>query len=146
MNKSENTTPTQGHSAHHLSYLVALLLLLLAVSGATGDTGELGTTPPLIKMDSLIFSGRALSGGVADGVRTTVEGLTDSGTYTSPPITAPLPFNAVGPQWIIDVPAGASYSLEVRTGLDGEVWGEWIPVEGELDWMRPETGKIVGLS
>jgi hypothetical protein len=145
MTKSENTTPTQTRSVHRLSYLVALLLLLLlAVSGAAGDTGELDTTPPLIKQDELIFAAHALAGGVTEGIRTTAEGLTESGTYTSLPIAAPLPFTDVGPQWIIDVPAGAGYSLEVRTGLDGETWGDWIPVEGELDWMQPETGEIVG--
>ncbi len=144
MNQSKHTTSTRTRSMRHLSYLVALLLLLAVTSGAAGDTAGPNATAPVIQQDELVFTGRALTGGVADGARMTAEGLTESGTYTSPPITAPLPFTDVGPQWLIDVPAGAGYSLEVRTGLDGETWGEWIPVEGELDWMRPETGEMVG--
>ena len=120
-------------------YLPVLLLLILTASSAAGKTDS-----SLIKHDELVLAGPDLGGGRSNGVQIAPEGLTASGAYTSPPITAPLPFTDVGPQWIIDVPAGASYSLELRTGLDGEVWGDWVQVEGELDWMRPETGEWVG--
>ena len=101
--------------------LPVLLFLILTASGAAGETN-----PPLIKHDELVLTGRGLGAGKSDGVQVAPEGLTASGSFESLPITAPLPFTDVGPQWIIDLPAGASYSLELRTGLDGEVWGDWV--------------------
>lgn len=131
-------------AVRRLSFAAALAVLLLLESGVEGNAEVQNTVPSLVKRDEMTFAGPDLAGGAADGIKSTVLGLTASGIYTSSPITARMPFTDVGPQWMIDVPPGASYALEIRTGLDGELWGDWIPVEGELDWVRPETGEIVG--
>jgi hypothetical protein len=119
--------------------LTMALLLLVSASGAAGEAETAG-----IRHKELVFAGADLGGGSSLGVRTTHDGLTSSGSYTSPPITAPLPFSFVGPVWKIDVPDGASYALSIRAGVDAANWGNWIPVEAETDWKMDEEDRTIG--
>ncbi len=144
MIESSIAVPIDGRVVRHVACAAALFLVLLLASGVEWDSRPNSATPARVRQNELIFAGRDLGEGTSVGVMSTSKGLTDVGVYTSPPISAPLPFTDVGPQWIVEVPTGASYTIEVRTGLDGETWEEWIAVEGELDWMRPETLEIVG--
>lgn len=63
--------------------------------------------------------------------------------FTSDVIAAPIPFNVVVPQWIVDIPDGASLVISVRTG-NSKGWGEWTAVHENHDWTRPEDPDIVG--
>ncbi len=119
--------------------LAMALLLLVSVSGAAGEAEPSG-----IRNQALLLSGADLGGGTSVGVRATRDGLTASGSYTSPPISAPLPFSFVGPIWKIDLPKGASFALYLRTGLDGASWDEWVRVETETDWKQDEDDRIIG--
>lgn len=139
-------------TVRYLLFLLCFSFLLILISAAVGAASS--TTPPadslsLIQQDELAIAGWDLAGGSLEGTVGTLSGITlapgaTNGVLTSLPITTPLPFTDLGPQWIIDLPVGASYSLEVRTGLDGENWTDWIEVEGELDWFYPETNEWVG--
>jgi len=147
-----NPVLSKAEGTHHVSrFAFLLLLLLISTSAARSDTAL-----PLVRGEELVFTGQDFADGVLQGMvvaagyssRSEAEGLTlsggESGTYTSPPIAAPLPFTDVGPQWLIDLPAGAGYTLELRTGPDGNTWDDWVEVEGELDWVRPETNEWMG--
>lgn len=89
-----------------------------------------------------------LQDGVANGAKLTEQGITLGGTangiFVSASIKAPVPFTDVGPQWLVDLPEGSDFQLEIRTSPDGENWNDWIHVEGDLDWVHPETNEWVG--
>lgn len=63
-------------------------------------------------------------------------------SYTSEAIESPIPFNAVVPHWMGTNPE--AITLQVRTGPDGETWGEWVAVHANHDWMEPDETEIVG--
>lgn len=75
-------------------------------------------------------------GDVGDGALILAEGAA-SGTYTSPPIDAPLGFVALGVGWHAPTPGGSGMRLEVRTSPDGAAWGPWH--EAEID-NEPDEG------
>ena len=68
----------------------------------------------------------------------------NSGSYTSPPIQAPIPFNAVVPQWLVDLPHSSSMEFHLRSGSSTSEWGSWREIHPSYDWMLPEDEDIVG--
>ncbi len=66
-------------------------------------------------------------GSQGDGALVLAEGAS-SGTYTSPVLTAPLSFVALGASWHAAVPGDAALDLQVRTGLSTAAWGPWTPL------------------
>lgn len=119
-----------------------IVLLLVASVHASDTAGVANADAPHVRWDSLTISGLEFAAGALEGAIVTADGVTLSGTYTSPPIAAPFPFTDVGPQWIMDWPIGANYGLELRTSLDGQAWSGWVGVEGEPDWRRPDARGI----
>ena len=67
-----------------------------------------------------------------------------SGSYTSPPIQAPISFNAVVPQWLVDLPHSSSMEFHLRSGSSTSAWGSWREIHPSYDWMLPEDEDIVG--
>jgi len=114
-----------------------IVLLLVAFAHASDTAGGAIADSPHVRWANLTISGLEFSAGTLDGAIVTVDGVTLSGTYTSPPVVAPFPFTDVGPQWI-----GANDGLELRTSLDGQAWSDWVRVEGEPDWRRPDAREI----
>ncbi len=53
-------------------------------------------------------------------------------SYESAPVDADHPFNEVLPSWNIDVPAGASFIVELRVGRQAD--GSWSPYLHAGDW------------
>ncbi|HID51495.1 MAG TPA: hypothetical protein EYP41_05600 [Anaerolineae bacterium] len=97
----------------------------------------------------LQFSGADFVGGSGDGWDITAEGLTladgwDTAVYTSPEITAPLPFNAVVPEWLADIPDGASLTIMLRTRPANGAWTEWQDSDIQADWLIPEDPLLIG--
>jgi hypothetical protein len=127
---------------------VWLLALMLPVLMLTASVADAGAQAEVVRADELMVTGLAMGGGAGQGTVVTADGLTleggSSGSYTSPVFSAGLPFSDIGAMWRIDLPAGAGFYLWVRTSSDGVEWSPWTAVEGELDWVRPETNEWVG--
>jgi hypothetical protein len=68
----------------------------------------------------------------------------NSGSYTSPPIQAPIPFNAVVPQWLVDLPHSSGMKFHLRSGSSVSEWDSWREIHPSYDWMLPEDEEIVG--
>lgn len=64
--------------------------------------------------------------------------------YVSPIISAPIPFNAVVPQWIADTPDGTQLYLWLRTANAAGDWSDWFSIAAQDDWMLPDDPDIVG--
>jgi len=95
------------------------------------------------------------AGGTMDGVR--VMGIGDGalmledgrleGNYTSPPLTAPLPFVGLGLTWHARAPQGASLLIQVRTSEDGVTWRDWTampPTDDDEDSLLQSADLLIG--
>jgi hypothetical protein len=123
-------------------FLALLLLVLIPVFTAAAQQPDPARAP----MDDLIIPADTLAADIERGT-TLIGGAlapeTAAGaSFTSAVIEAPIPFNAVVPHWTgTDAEA---ITLQVRTGPDGETWGDWIAVHANHDWMEPGETEIVG--
>ncbi len=48
-----------------------------------------------------------------------------NGTYVSPPFHLSQPFSAAIWKWDVEIPAGTTLTLAIRTSADGEAWSGW---------------------
>ena len=78
----------------------------------------------------------------ADGLQSDGVGLT--AVYTSATITAPFPFNALGPRWQANLPEGAQMELLLRTAKTAGIWSDWADIHAHGDWTLPEDEIITG--
>jgi hypothetical protein len=123
--------------------LVVILILTALVAGpadgALGQSNDAARDP----MAELVLSADELAVG-AEPAATLLDGQLSiaSTPFTSQVIEAPIPFNAVVPQWM--GAAAETIELQVRTGPDGQTWGDWIAVHANHDWMEPDEAEIVG--
>jgi len=118
------------------------VLLLLINWPAYGD----GST---IRSRDLWLSATDFSLGTGENIRVTAAGLTlasgqFSGQYSSPVITAAIPFNLLVPQWESDLPAGSSLSIWLRTANRQGVWSDWYELHESHDMTLPEDIVIIG--
>ncbi|GAB4278773.1 MAG: hypothetical protein Kow0080_30610 [Candidatus Promineifilaceae bacterium] len=60
-----------------------------------------------------------------------------SGSYLSPVIDAPIPFNVIVPSWTGSTPPTATMQLLVRTGTVDGRWQPWEAIEAHTDWNEP---------
>lgn len=122
---------------------LALLALTAAMAGpVTAQTDDPARDP----MADLVLSAGDLTADAAQGAgliggELAAESST-AASFTSQVIDAPIPFNAVVPQWTGD--AAETLELLVRTSADGETWGDWISVHANHDWMEDGEAEIVG--
>lgn len=97
-------------------------------------------------MQDLVITAETLAADIDKGTTLIGGELTPSlesgASFTSQVIEAPIPFNAVVPHWMGANAEGIS--LQVRTGPDGETWGDWVAVHANHDWMEPDEPEIVG--
>jgi hypothetical protein len=124
--------------------IAGLALLLLAYSLPTIGQDEFTT-----ENVDLFFSGSDFNSGTQEGVSNTAEGLTltpqdNTGQYVSPIIEAPIPYNAVVPQWMADVPESAGLTIQLRTGTEDGTWSDWFTSLENHDWTLPDDPDIVG--
>jgi len=111
-----------------------------------------GYSEPIIKEVS--YFGEDFSTGSGNGFAISAAGLSLQAEvfttiYTSPEIKAPIPFNAVVPQWLIDLPEEGTFELFIRTKPDGSLagdsaWSEWTDVHTHDDWTLPDEPLQVG--
>lgn len=121
------------------------MLVLLGLTGPAPAWGD-ETTP---KIDYLRFSGAQLPLGTDENVTRTTGNLTlaetaVSGHYQSPPLTAPIPFSALVPEWTATTVEDNNLSLRIRTAPASGDWSEWHPVHLQDDWMTPDNPTQVG--
>lgn len=130
-----------------LAALLAAMLIGL-VSAAQPVAGSQQPDAPRDPMADLVLSAVELQADAEKGTSIIGEELlpttpdTVTATFTTQSIEAPIPFNALVPQWSGD--AADSIELRVRTGPDGLAWGDWVPVHANHDWMDEGAGEIVG--
>jgi hypothetical protein len=141
-----NSLEVIGLSRKHnkIIFVVSLSLIALAVivgaSSADQDgirTGALTLGPADFQQG--LLQDLSLSGGgliLADNA--------DSGLFTSAVVKTTFPFNALIPSWLVDIPAAASVTVQIRTSKDGELWSDWIQLALNDDWMVPEDEAILG--
>lgn len=113
------------------------------------NSSVFSSQPEEILSEDLWLRGEAFAGGSGEGVVVTEAGLqlapgAPAGHYLSPPLSAPIPFNAVFPQWRADLPPAADLSIMMRTGLNNGVWSDWVELHGHADWSLPDDPDIVG--
>jgi hypothetical protein len=127
-----------------LLVFVGLLLLLFAIGlPSASSTGQVPVTA------DLWFTGGDFVSGSGVGVAKTADGLTiteneSTAVYTSATIKAPIPFNAVVPQWVADVPETSSLEIMLRTAKTEGEWSQWYDIHPQPDWMLPEDPDTVG--
>lgn len=124
--------------------LAAVLLAATLVTTVTARQDDSARDP----MADLVLSADELVVAAEKGTTLLGESLLPTSpdalaaTFTTQTIEAPIPFNAVVPQWTGDV--GEAIELRVRTSPDGRAWGEWLAVHANYDWMEPGETEIVG--
>ncbi|MCP4427696.1 MAG: hypothetical protein GY803_24695 [Chloroflexi bacterium] len=124
--------------------LIGLLILL-----ATHDFSPSNAAPDEVSIQDIQFAGADFAEGAGSGFAITSGGLTladDAVTavYTSPIIQSPVPFNALVPQWIADVPDTAGMKLSARTKTTTGAWGQWEHIHENHDWTLPGDPDLVG--
>ncbi len=100
-------------------------------------------------MEALIFRGGDFVPREGDGMASVPDGLTmertaEYGTYTSPAIQAPIPFNALVPEWVVDLPESAEMQFFLRSAKNEGEWGSWQEIHASGDWSTPEDRGTVG--
>ena len=121
---------------------VALIIVGALTQPAAGQTN------PLIEEITFTAGEFAAGTGVDFAVTTAGLGMAETAVttlYTSPPIEAPIPFNAVVPQWEANLPEGASLNVMLRTKTNETAsWSAWQPIHAHGDWTLPEETLQVG--
>jgi hypothetical protein len=128
-----------------LSLIALLLLVVTAVFGYPALSSQDNT----IEARDLILTGADFKQGTGENVVVDGEGLAlaatgGEGVYLSPVLEAPITFNAVVPQWLIDIPAPTSVQIQLRTGSADGRWSEWYEIHESPDWNVPEDEDVVG--
>ena len=127
------------------SVLICVTLgLFLLIRPATTASAEVQAGELTLSFDDL--AGWENEGGIATDRALTLASEAPSALFTSPPIEAPLPFNAVVVSW---GPRPAEedesvLSLYVRTAPRGGEWGEWWEIRPSADLTLPEDELITG--
>lgn len=130
----------------HTTWIV-LIALLAVVSTASLLSPPASRAEAL--MQELIFSGDDFGAGSGHDFVVTGAGLVMADTafttlYTSPELEAPIPFNAVVPQWRAALPEGSDLTVLVRTRTAVSPWSDWFDIHEHHDWTEPEEERIVG--
>lgn len=125
-----------------------LFWLLVFILMVVNRPMPLAQASPIFAAD-VIVSGTDFAGGEMWQIEVTNEGLmlaaaAAHGSYTSPILTAPLPFNAAVPQWVASLPPDTHINIRLRTANAAGLWNDWFDIVPNDDWMRPEDLDIVG--
>lgn len=132
---------------------LTLILIQAGLLTACVDISGLGAAAqPEAPMEELLFTGAdfaAASGATTENAIITDEGIAPentafSGSFTSPPIQAPIPFNALVPQWEADLPEASELNLLMRTAQTEGEWDDWTEIHIHQDWAEPEEDEQVG--
>lgn len=127
-----------------LTVLVFYTMLLIGSSIPEASTSE-----QQILIEELLFSSADISLTSGNGLTLLGSGLAlsddyDSSSYTSASILAPIPFNAIVPQWRADSPNSEGIEIYLRTSQNGDDWGSWQESHHSEDWTLAEDEDVVG--
>jgi hypothetical protein len=127
-----------------LRFFLLFVFVLMVIS-----YGPIPAQADGIYAQDVILTGWDFAGGEIWQVAVTDEGLqlddaAAYGSYTSPILTAPLPFNAIVPQWRANLPAHTQMTMRLRTANADGLWNDWYDIVPNEDWMRPEDTDTVG--
>ena len=119
----------------NIATVLLLLLLGSAFSGAGAEDGS-------FVMADLSVNGADFAAGLRPHLVLTPEGLAletgrTNGSFTSPVLQAPIPFNALVPTWTAQVPEDSDLTLRLRTAPVSGTWSEWVTLALNDDWMEP---------
>jgi hypothetical protein len=59
-------------------------------------------------------------------------------------LEAPIPYNAVVPQWTADIPDTTEMEILLRTAKTQDAWSDWYEIHMQPDWMLPGDSDVVG--
>ena len=123
-----------------------LILSLVALAGLFLVSAADPPRPTVLTED-LVFA--QFADGVGQGVIADDEGLrlqtgAESGTYLSPVIVTPLPFNALVPSWEGSGLDPHHFALQVRTRRPAAAWSPWFALDENDDWTEPGSETTVG--
>jgi hypothetical protein len=121
------------------------LFVLFVTTGLKPAANQISST----HSEELVLAGLDFGSGTLNGTVATLDGLVLAngeygGSYTSPVLMAPIPFNAMVPQWIAEVPEAADIQLSVRTRAENGDWSQWYDVHEQPDWTLESDPDIVG--
>ena len=124
-----------------------LLILCLLALGALLLSAAAAPQLPTILTHDLVF--REFDDGTLQGLIQTEDGLQpaadrESGTYLSPVLSAPLPFNALVPSWSGRGLDAHEMVVQLRTRRPEDAWSPWFVLTENHDWTLPEDDDIVG--
>ncbi len=148
--------------------IITLFLLYLLVFSWAGSERAEALEPALqpdeaIRSEELTFHGFDFANGGGDNVVVGGDGITlaqgtATATYTSPPLDAPLAFNALVPQWRTPqsetalqegqagLPVEDEHELlrfQFRTAKEGR-WSEWLDIHENHDLLQPGDTFYIG--
>ena len=121
--------------------IIGLILGFLLTIQA-GDSAQVQASSRA-NMADLLFTAVSFPQGTGHGFSIGAEGLVmeETAVYQSPILQAPIPFNAVVPQWTADLPG---LELMIRTGTAVGQWREWVTLHSHSDWDLPNDDLFVG--
>ncbi|MFZ0546720.1 MAG: N-acetylmuramoyl-L-alanine amidase [Candidatus Promineifilaceae bacterium] len=129
--------------------IVAFGLLFIFVAAIYGPNQIESAPSSQTVGDKLVYTAADLPDGTLENLTTAENGLTLSptsltGHYLSPVLDAPIPYSALVPSWLVDIPENSSFNLQVRTGTADNHWSDWVQIAENDDWILPEDDDIVG--
>lgn len=130
--------------------LVTFAALFVWVASGQEDIAQPAdaASPDQTQAARLLQSFDQFSNGVHNGTIALPSGLKlanhTTGTYLSPVIQAPIPFNVVFPTWQGSEPASSSLSLSIRTATDTRQWSDWLTVAPNDDFTPPGAADVTG--
>ena len=117
-----------------------ILFVLLTIQAGDGSQVQASNRT---NMADLLFTAVSFPQGTGHNFTLEAEGLImgETAVYQSPILQAPIPFNAVVPQWTADLP---DMELMIRTGTAVGQWQEWVRLHSHNDWDMPGDALSVG--
>lgn len=128
-----------------LSLLASVVLVLFGLARpATTAVTDVQGAEIALGFDDL--AGWESEGGVAEAGALTLAPGAASALFTSPPIEAPLPFNALVVSWGPLTPEEDETVLAfyVRTAARDDAWSDWEEIHVSADLTVPEDGLVTG--
>lgn len=130
-----------------MKHFSLLLLITAVIATALPHTPQ--TSSALATTTTLTLSATDLIANAPDTLTLTADGLTlnaesNTAVYTTNPITAPIPFNAVVPEWLAHTPDSSSLEILLRTRTATGNWSDWFDLHTNDDWATPEDDHAIG--
>ncbi len=127
-------------------YIVFVFLIVAALLTIRASDSQASTRPI---MEDLWFTAVNFPDSTGHDYIISEEGVTVAGeaitaVFDTLPIKAPIPFNAVVPQWTAVLPAGSDIDLLIRTSENGREWSDWVIMESHPDMTEINSPTFIG--